>query len=209
MNILHLASTAAVNFSSKSLIFSALATSLLATSTAPATAAVSSVNVTGKTSVTFVATNLTNAAGWGAHFSTSYYENGWGGAAAECHLNSGTVQTPSTTMTLLCYDGYKDAQNAQNQFRLDLGPKRENNKDVLSKVTITVTEQGVKVEALRVATNPYTNEQKPYMISGFFPLRQETGFFKAGTIYYQANGVLNGSSDRGGTGYVLATPVVQ
>jgi hypothetical protein len=209
MNIFHKTSTAAVNFSGKSLMFSALAASLVAASTAPASAQVSSINLAGKSSVTFTATNLTNAAGWGVHFSTSASEDGWGGVAPECHLNSGTVAAPSTTMTLLCYDGYKDAQNGQNQFRLDLGPKRENNKDVLSKVTMTVTPGGVKVEALRVATNPYTSEQKPYTISGFFPLRQETGFFKTGTLYYRANGVLAGSTDRQGTGYVLATPVVQ
>jgi hypothetical protein len=60
---------------------------------------------------------------------------------------------------------------------------------------------------VRIATNPYTNEQKPYTIDGFFPLRQETGFFKTGTIYYQTNGVLAGY--REGSGYVLATPVAQ
>jgi hypothetical protein len=92
---------------------------------------------------------------------------------------------------------------------LDLGPKTQNAQDVLSTVTFTVTRQGVRVKAVRIATNPYTNEQKPYTILGTFPLRPETGFFKTGTIYYQTNGVLNGSSGREGSGYVLDTPVAQ
>ena len=209
MNILHQTSTAAVTLSNKSLICSALAASLLATSTTPASAAVKSINVSGKTSVQFVVTNLPKAAGWGAHFSTSKGENGYGGEAAECHLNSGTDKQPATTVTFLCYDGYKNAQNAQNQFRLDLGPKSENNKDVLTKVTITVTRQAVHVKAQRLATNPYTNEQKPYNISASFPLRKETNFFKTGTIYYQDNGVLTGDASRKGINYVLANPVVQ
>lgn len=56
---------------------------------------------------------------------------------------------------------------------------------------------------------PYSNEQKPYTISSSFPLRQATGFFKTGKIYYQANGVLNGDTTRQGLNYVLATPVVR
>jgi hypothetical protein len=209
MNIFHKTSTAAVSFSGKSLIFSALAVSLVATSSTPASAQVSSINLAGKNSVTFVASNLSNAAGFGVHFSTTQYTDGYGGTDAECHFVSGRVQTPNPAMILVCYDGYKDPQNAQNQFRLDLGPKKENSKDVLSTVTFTVRPDGVKVNAVRIATNPYTNEQKPYTIEGFFPLRQETGFFKTGTIYYQTNGVLAGSTDRQGSGYVLATPVAQ
>ena len=209
MNIFHKTSTAAVNFSGKSLIFSALAVSLVATSITPASAQVSSINLAGKNSVTFVASNLSNAAGFGVHFSTTRNTDGYGGTDAECHFVSGTVQTPNPAMTLVCYDGYKDPQNAQNQFRLDLGPKKENSKDVLSTVTFTVRRDGVKVNAVRIATNPYTNEQKPYTIEGFFPLRQETGFFKTGTIYYQTNGVLSGDGTRRGTGYVLTTPVAQ
>ncbi|HEY9707656.1 MAG TPA: hypothetical protein V6D48_05575 [Oculatellaceae cyanobacterium] len=209
MNILRKTSTAVMSLSNKSLLCSALAVSLVATSTTPATAVPSSVNVSGKTSVQFVVTNIPKAAGWGAHFSTTASTDGYGGTDAECHLNSGTNTQPAATVTLLCYDGYKDAQNAQNQFRLDLGPKKENNKDVLTKVTITVTAQAVKVKAYRIATNPYTNEQKPYTISSSFPLRQTTGFFKTGKIYYQANGVLNGDTTRQGMNYVLATPVVR
>jgi hypothetical protein len=209
MNIFHKTSTAAVNFSGKSLIFSALALSLVATSSTPASAQASSINLAGKNSVTFVASNLSNAAGFGVHFSTTRYTDGFGGTDAECHFVSGTVQTPNPAMILVCYDGYKDPQNAQNEFRLDLGPKKQYSKDVLSTVTFTVRRDGVKVKAVRIATNPYTNEQKPYTIEGFFPLRQETGFFKTGTIYYQTNGVLAGSTDRRGTGYVLATPVAQ
>ncbi len=199
----------AVDLSGKSLIFSALAVSLVATSTAPASATVSSINLSGKNQVTFVASNLSNAAGFGVHFSSIPNTDGYGGTDPECHFLSGTVQRPNPAMVLLCYDGYKDEQNAQNEFRLDLGPKKQNNTDVLSTVTFTVSRRGVRVQAVRIATNPYTNEQKPYTINAFFPLRRETGFFKTGTLYYQVNGVLNGSSDRGGSGYVLATPVVE
>jgi hypothetical protein len=53
MNILHKTSIAAMSFSNKSLIFSALAVSLAGTYTAPASAQqVSSINVSGKDTVT-------------------------------------------------------------------------------------------------------------------------------------------------------------
>ncbi len=194
------------------LFFSALAVFLSTTSIAPASAQVNSINLSGKNAVTFVASNLSKAAGFGIHFSTTPNTDGYGGTDAECHFGSGSVSAPNPTMIFLCYDGYKDSDpenGGQNEFRLDLGPKTQNAQDVLSTVTLTVTRQGVRVKAVRIATNPYTNEQKPYTILGTFPLRPETGFFKTGTIYYQTNGVLNGSSGREGSGYVLDTPVAQ
>jgi len=209
MNILDKTPKTAATLAHKSLIFSALAVSCVAASTAPASAVPKSVTVSGKSVVQFVVTNLPKAAGWGAHFSTTANTDGYGGTDAECHLNSGTDTQPAPTVTLLCYDGYKNAQNHHNQFRLDLGPKQENGQDVLTKITITVTAQSVRAVAYRIATNPYTKEQKPYTISTSFPLRQDTGFFKTGKIYYQDNSVLNGNTTRKGKNYVLAAPIVR
>ena len=187
-----------------SLIFSALAISLAGTYTSSASAnQVGSINVSGKDTVTFIVSIPAKAAGWGAHFSSTPYTDGYGGADAECHLNSGTVQAPSPTVLLLCYDGYKDPQNAQNLFRLDLGPKQENGQTALSHVTFTVSQRAVNVQVVRIATNPYTNERKPYTISASFPIREESGFFKTGTIFYKANGVLANDAGREGSGYVL------
>lgn len=193
--------------SKKSLIFSALTVFFAQIHIAPATAQqASSINVSGKDTVTFVVSNLAAAAGFGAHFSTAN-EDGYGGTDAECHLTSGTAQSPASTVTLLCYDGYKDAQNVQNEFRLDLGQKQINGQLVLSHITITVSRRAVDVDVVRIATNPYTKERKPYTVSTSFPIREESGFFKTGTILYKANGVLANTPGREGSGYVLNTPL--
>ena len=184
-------------FGKKSLVFSAIAISLAGTYTAPAIAQqVSSINVSARDTVTFVVSGLSNANGWGSHFSSGASEDGYGGSNAECHLTAGSVQSPSSSMTLFCFDGYKDSQNAQ---------KDSNNKDVLSHITITVSRRAVDVQAVRIATNLYNNERKAYTISTSFPIREESGFFKTGTIFYKANGTLSNTSGREGNGYILET----
>jgi hypothetical protein len=198
-----------MNISTKKLLAcSALAVSLLKSDAESANAAPVAIDVAGKNSVTFVVSGLSNATGFGGHFSTSKLEDGWGGTSAECHFVAGT--TPDSTVTLWCFDGYQSSSEHVNAFRLELGPKRENNQSVLSHATFTVSRRGVHVDVIRIATSSYTPERKNYTISSFFPLRQSSGFFKTGTIFYEddGNGVLSGRSDREGTGYVLNTPIV-
>ncbi|WP_295389552.1 hypothetical protein [uncultured Thiodictyon sp.] len=182
---------------------------ILATETA--SAAPAAVSVAGKTSVTFVVNGLANAIGFGGHFSTGSNENGYGGTYAECHFVAGTVAAPSGNLTLVCYDGYESPTAHTNMFRLELGPKVENGKPAISHATFTVSNRGVQVDVTRIATNVYTAETKPYTITSFFPLRESTGFFATGTIYYDndGNGVLNNDSSRQGTGYSVAIPIVR
>lgn len=190
----------------KILGWSALAVSLLAIEAA--NAAPVSVSVVGKDSITFVVSGLSNAAGFGGHFSTGI-EDGFGGTNTECHFVSGSVAVPASTLTLVCYDGYQSPTQHVNQFRLELGPKKETQLSglisVISHATFTISKRGVQVDVTRVATSGYTNERTPYTISSFFPLRESSGFFKTGTIYYEndGNGVLAGTPGRDGTGYVL------
>ncbi|MFQ3627670.1 MAG: hypothetical protein SNJ57_12510 [Cyanobacteriota bacterium] len=193
----------------KIVAYSALAVSLLGSAAELANAVPVAINVTGKDSVTFVVSGLSNATGFGGHFSAGNSEDGWGGTHAECHLVAGP--NPDSTVTLWCYDGYQSDSEHVNAFRLELGPKRENNQSVLSQVILTVSRRGVHVDVTRIATSAYTPERKPYTISSFFPLRESSGFFKTGTIFYQGggNGVLSGRPDRPGTGYVLAPPIVR
>lgn len=192
--------------SKKSLLFSALVFSLVGTYTAPASAQISSINVSGKDTVTFVVSNLSKVTGFGGHFSTTQFTDGLGGADAECHFRT---HNQDLNLLLVCYDGYSDPQNHVNQFRLELGPKKEFGQDVLSHVTFTVSRRAVNVEAVRIANNSYTSERKPYIISGSFPIREGSGFFKTGTIFYKVDGVLNGELSRAGSGYVLANPIAR
>lgn len=195
-----------MNISSKKLLAcSALVVSLLGLGAESANAAPVAINVTNKDSVTFVVSGLSNATGFGGHFSVGSSEDGYGGSNAECHFVAGT------TIALLCYDGYQSTSEHVNSFRLELGPKQENNQSVLSHATLIVSRRGVQVDVTRIATNPYTTERKAYTISSFFPLRESSGFFKTGTIFYEndGNGVLNNNLSRGGTGYVPSTPIVR
>lgn len=191
-------------------VHSLLGASLLAGGVAPSYGSPAVITVAAKDSATFVVSNLANVTGFGGHFSTGI-ENGYGGVNAECHFVSGTTTSPSPNLILVCYDGYQSDNEHVNQFRMDLGPKMENNQPAISHATFTVTSRGVLAEVTRIATSPYTPERKPYTISSFFPLRESSGFFKTGTIYYEndGNGLLSGSSDRNGTGYALVVPVVR
>jgi hypothetical protein len=166
----------------------------------------SAVSVVGKDSVTFVISGLSNATGFGGHFSAGSIEDGWGGTDAECHFIAGDLS--NQTVTMFCFDGYLSNSEAA-AFRLDLGVPTENKLKVISHATITVTRRGVQVDVTRLATSTYNSVRKAYTISSFFPLRESTGFFQTGKIYYEANGVIAGVPDREGEGYIMETPVVR
>jgi hypothetical protein len=168
-----------------------------------AQAQVESITLNGQENIAFTVTNLTNVAGFGAHFSTTASTDGYGGAYAECHLISGSVEEPDSRVIALCYDGYLDPNNHANEYRLNLGAKKlSNDRDALSSVTFIVSETGVKVKAERIASNTYTNESYSYTIESTFPIRQSTGFWSTGQIYYRENSVLN--ERRKGENYVLS-----
>lgn len=152
------------------------------------------ISTSGKLGVVISVRNFASATGWGAHFSTSSSTDGYGGYDAECHINEGSGQ-----VTVLCYDGYQDSANHTNQFQLDLGDKAR-----IVSVTFTIRPQEVRVDAVRYATNPYTSERKAYTSTSVFPIRQSSGFWRGGTIYYQANSVLAGcGTGRCGSGYII------
>jgi hypothetical protein len=171
-----------------------------------AQAQVETITLDGQENIAFTVTNLTNVAGFGAHFSTTASTNGYGGAYAECHLISGSVEKPGSTVVAYCYDGYLDPNNHANEYQLNLGAKKQSDdgRDKLSSVTFIVSEAGVKVEAKRIASNPYTNESYPYTVESTFPIRQSTGFWSTGKIYYRENSVLNDHPERKGVNYVLS-----
>lgn len=150
----------------------------------------------GKSTVTFRVGSLAGVTGYGAHFSTGGSSDGMGGYDAECHLfeSSGNV-------FVYCYDGYQDASNHHNQFFMPLG-----NKAHVTGLTFTVQAAQVRVEATLLTTNPFTTERKPYTVTGLFPYRQSSGFWRTPYIYYQANCVLAGcSSGRPGSGYAFTS----
>ena len=152
------------------------------------------ISTAGKSTVVFVVGNFASATGFGAHFSTSSYTDGLGGYDAECHFIEG-----GNHVSLYCYDGYQDANNHHNEFFLPLGDKAR-----LSSVTITVRANEVRVEAIRIATNPYTTERKSFTVTGLFPVRESSGFFRSSPIYYQTNTVLAGPyTGRTGSGYQI------
>ena len=188
--MLHKKSIAAMSFSNKSLIFSVLAVSLLGTYTDRASAVPLSISVANKDTVIFVVSGLSTATGFGGHFSTTPNADGFANPSnPECHF---------TSTALLCYDA-----NRVNILQLDLLPKQETVQAIF-----TISRLGVKVDLVRIAINPFTNERTPYTIQSFLPIRQENSFFKTGTIYYQENGVIDGTPSRGGSGYVLDNPIV-
>jgi hypothetical protein len=142
-----------------------------------------------------------DAAGFGLHVSSTAKTDGYGGTDAELHFVIGTTAKPGKTVLLVCYDGYLDKQNAQNQFRLDLGPKEN-----LLCATVKVSRRAVDVEVVKSSANGYTNERFPYTVNSTFPLREKSGFWRSGKLYCNANGVLNGRSGREGKGYKVPAP---
>ncbi len=152
--------------------------------------------------------NLTPVQGYGAHFSTVPYTNGWGGRYAECHLNSGRVDNPSNHLAVHCFDGYQDPNNAQNRFFLNLRNKRVHrghhgsDVDTLREIRFFVSCRAVKVQAHRIAINDYNTEGHPYIIESTFPIRESSGFWETGRFCYRDNSVLNDHQERQGRYYV-------
>lgn len=157
------------------------------------------ITTTGKTSLSFRIENLSSVSGFGAHFSSHSTSDGYGGYEAECHFIAGA----DNMLWLLCYDGYLDANNAQNQFRVSLGPKSE-----VSFADVEISARQVTITATRIATNPYTAEKVAYTTTTVMPLRPQSGFWRNSSIYYQTNGVLYGnggaSIGRTGSGYAIS-----
>lgn len=151
-------------------------------------------------SVTLRVDDIATATGWGAHFSTAPYENGYGGFNVECHL------TPDAddNILVLCYDGYGTGSNPlggyQNQFEVNIGDR-----DEIDFVTFQVGKRGVQVTAQLLANNGYSGEVVPYTVTSFYPLREATGFCRnsSSVLYYQADGVMAGTPNRTGSGYTL------
>jgi hypothetical protein len=151
------------------------------------------IDTSGKSSVVIQVGSLAGVKGYGAHFSTGAWSDGWGGYDAECHL-----WESNNTVYVLCWDGYQDAANHTNKFALVL-----DNKADVTGLTFIVRPTEVRVEATVLTTNPYTTERKPYTLSGVFPFRQSSGFWRTSPIYYQTNGVLANYADRSGFGYTI------
>jgi hypothetical protein len=151
-------------------------------------------SISGKSGFVIQTGSLANVTGYGVHFSPASSSDGMGGYDAECHLveSSGNV-------FVYCFDGYLDAANHHNQFFMPLG-----NKAHITGVSFTVYPTEVRAVATVLSANPYTTERKPYTITGTFPLRQSSGYWRSSTVYYKANGVLAGST-RPGSGYAITS----
>lgn len=161
------------------------------------------VDISNCPTVSIVVDNVDDASGWGGHFSTAAYSNGYGGTYAECHLSGADIGSQQGNVAVLCYDGYISPQDHVDSFRLDLGPRNE-----VEQVTFKVTARGVAVEALRHSVSGYTNDEHPYTINSFFPLGQAAGFCRENTLYYKANGNLANYPGRSGSGYTMTvTPI--
>jgi hypothetical protein len=180
------------------IVLKALCCTALVLSAPQALAYTGYVSTAGKDAVIITVTGLPNAQGWGAHFSTASSTDGYGGYDAECHL----TESSSFGIEALCYDGYQDASNHVNQFRMSIGPKAD-----IEYVRFTITRREVRVDVLRRSTNGYTSEVHAYTLSGTFPLRQTSGFWRGGTIYYQTNGNLANVSGRSGSGYQISSVI--
>lgn len=174
---------------------------------APAFAAYDgTVSMSGCPTVTLRVDDVSSATGWGAHFSLSSSENGYGGIYPECHITADA----SDNLVVLCYDGYLSSSYHTNAFRLDLGPRSG-----VEYLSFDVGQRGVDVRAVRDSTNSYTSELIQYPVEGHFPMRESTGFCassftssgstasKSSTLYYKADGVFTSTSGRTGSGYSL------
>lgn len=178
----------------------ALSLLALAATATPALAFDGTVTTTGKTSLSFRVENMPSVSGFGAHFSSGdSNSDGYGGNEAECHFYTDA----NSNVWFLCYDGYLDAQNHTNFFRASLGPKAE-----LSVVDIEISARQVTVTGTRIASNGYTSEKFAYTTTTVMPLRQQSGFWRNSTIYYQTNGVLacggGACVGRTGSGYAIS-----
>ncbi len=130
---------------------------------------------------------LKDSLGFGAHFSTVGTEDGYGGAHSECFL----LFTTQSNLAL-CYDGALAAtalptRGAQNEFRLDVGPKTKSNKTTLRDVTFVVKRREVKVRATRIAVGP-TAEVVPYVVESSFPMRDLSYYLPNATTTTYSSG---------------------
>ncbi len=161
--------------------------------------------VSGKKSATFVVDNLNSAEGFGLHVSTIKGTDGYGGRNAEFHFRSGTTEKPSNEVVFQCYDGFKDANLHTNEFRVDLGPKEQ-----ICQALVEISERRVTLSVARTSKpKPGSNEEHVYDIVACIPLREETGFWQTGELFWNENGVLNGRSGREGHNYQVTNPIVR
>ncbi|MDM8564222.1 hypothetical protein QUF74_01055 [Candidatus Halobeggiatoa sp. HSG11] len=166
------------------------------------------INLNEQENIAFTVNNLSDVSGFGIHFSTTAFTDGYGGSHAECHLISGSVSEPKNEVKVWCTDGHTGGQSYHNEFYIPLGAKQRGSdsdqQEVLSSITLIVTKQGVKVKAERLAYTAFSTEVVPFTVESFFPMRENTGFWRTGEIHYSENGVLNGRSGREGSGYVVS-----
>ena len=157
-------------------------------------------------SVTLRVDDVSTATGWGSHFSIGQFENGYGGANFECHLN-----TNRDLLVALCYDGVlghasgsDSTTNRTNQFYAFLGKQTD-----IDFVEWHVGENGVTVMAQVLSKSPYTSKHIPYQENAFFPIHPDIGacgvdnFDTGQTLYWIADGVLGGVAGRNGSGYSM------
>lgn len=161
------------------------------------------VNISSCPVTKVVVGNVDDAAGWGGHFSTGSREDGYGGYYAECHLTGAEEGLGNGSVTILCQDGYASSSDHVDVYSVALGAR-----NTVEQVEFTITERGVAFEAIKHSTSGYTNDENPYVITGFFPMGEAAGFCRENTLYYQANGVLANRSGRGGDNYSMSVTTI-
>jgi hypothetical protein len=162
------------------------------------------VDITNCPTTAIVVGNVDDASGWGGHFSTAAYSDGYGGSYAECHLTGADSGPQTGNVTVLCYDGYTNPEDHVDMYRLDLGPRSQ-----IEQVEFKVTERGVAVEAIRHSISGYTDDENPYVTTTFFPLGESAGFCRESSIYYQADGNLANRRGRSGSGYTMTAVTIE
>ncbi|HEX8434493.1 hypothetical protein [Archangium sp.] len=175
-------------------VLKAATLSALALGASQALAYDGSLSISGKSGFVIQTGSMANATGYGIHFSPAAYSDGMGGYDAECN-----IMEASGNIFVYCFDGYQDANNHHNQFFMPLGSKAN-----VTGVVFTVYPNEVRAVATVLTVNPYTTERKPYTVTGTFPLRQSSGYWRSSTVYYQANSVLANSGRMGG-GYSITS----
>lgn len=154
--------------------------------------------------VNFVVTNVRDARGFGLHISSTDQTDGFGGRFAECHFRAGSVENPRENLLFLCYDGFLDASRAQNEYRIDLGPKSN-----ILQIEITLAPTRVDLSAVLLSKNQANDQRYTYPLDATIPIREETGFWQSGKLYYSSNGVLNNRLGRDGEDYFVLAPAAR
>lgn len=162
-----------------------------------------SVDITSCPTTVLTVSNVENASGWGAHFSTHPYSDGYGGTKAECHLSGPNSGPGIGLVTVLCYDGYINSSAHVDSYRLDLGPR-----NLIRQVEFKVTNRGVAVDVVAHSISSYTSDENDYVKSAFFPMREASGFCRENTLYYEVDGVLSQTLSRDGSGYTLSVGTI-